>query len=79
MLAVLESAIQDFQQTHAMTTRSLRLAQEAEAWLWNENSRWPFSFLSICEALGFDPSYLRRELIRVQPSVEHAPEQQSAA
>ena len=52
MLAVLESAIQDFQQTHAMTTRSLRLAQEAEAWLWNENSRWPFSFLSICEALG---------------------------
>jgi hypothetical protein len=33
MLAVLESAIQDFQQTGALTTRSRRLAQEAETWL----------------------------------------------
>lgn len=79
MLAVLESAIQDFQQTGALTTRSRRLAQEAEAWLWDENTRWPFSFLSICEALGFDPSYLRRELIRAQQPVEIQDEHQSAA
>jgi hypothetical protein len=77
MLAVLAGAIHDFQQTSSPTTRSRRLAQEAEAWLWSDNTRWPFSFLSICEALDFEPSYLRRELMRIQRPVEHEEEQHS--
>lgn len=80
MLAVLASAIQDFQHTGSATTRFQRLAQEAKSWLWSDDTRWPFSFLSICEALGFEPSYLRRELIRTQtPGLEQEDEQQSAA
>lgn len=80
MLAVLAGAIQDFQHTGSTTVRSQRLAQEAETWLWSDNTHWVFSFLSICEALDFEPSYLRQELMRIQrPGLEQGDEQQSAA
>ena len=70
MQAILESAIQDFQQRRAPTPQSRRLAQEAEEWLWSNATDWPFSFVNICDALGFNPSYLRTKLMLWQAEMQ---------
>lgn len=36
----------------------------ARAWLASEDRSWPFSFASICDALGLESTYLRRRLLR---------------
>ncbi|MGH7896032.1 MAG: hypothetical protein ACREQL_15275 [Candidatus Binatia bacterium] len=41
-----------------------RRVQEVLAWFASRDRTWPFSFERICEALGFDPDYLRRGLRR---------------
>src|SRR5262245_31625308 len=40
--------------------RSRRLGREVEEWFFRNDSEWPFSFISICEALNLDPQYIRR-------------------
>ena len=63
MRAILEDAIICFQrQFYASSQRSTKLAREAEAWFFSDDTHWPFSFLNICEVLGFDPDYIRRGL-----------------
>jgi hypothetical protein len=63
MRAVLEEAMDCFRRQFAVRDpRTLRLAQEAEEWLFADEERWPFSFLNICAALEIDPHYLRRGL-----------------
>ncbi len=42
--------------------RSRRIGREAEEWFFRNDSEWPFSFISICEALILDPEYIRRGL-----------------
>jgi hypothetical protein len=42
--------------------RAQRLAREAEEWFFSDNSNWPFSFMTICAALGLDPEYIRKGL-----------------
>ena len=37
-----------------------KLFNEAHDWLFDRDEKEPFSFLNVCEALNFDPSYLRR-------------------
>ncbi|HEX9264812.1 MAG TPA: hypothetical protein VF977_10605 [Candidatus Binatia bacterium] len=52
-----------------------KLFRDAHDWLFEQDEKEPFSFLNICEALNFDPSYLRRgvlEKMRVK-SVNAAP------
>jgi hypothetical protein len=44
--------------------RVQRLARDAEEWLFSDDARWPFSFVSICAVLGLEPAYLRRGLRR---------------
>ena len=39
-----------------------RIALDAETWIRDDDETWPFSFRRTCEALGVDPSYLRREI-----------------
>jgi hypothetical protein len=64
MLAVLEDAIRCFQE-HLRNPRSnpRLLAEEAEAWFRDDDPDWPFSFVNICETLGFDAVKLRRALL----------------
>jgi hypothetical protein len=63
MRAVLEDAIECFQkQALKSGRRARRLAQEAEEWLFQDDQLWPFSFLNVCNVLGFDPGYIRRGL-----------------
>jgi hypothetical protein len=63
MLAVLEDAVGTFQKyVTAPGRRGQRLFAESEEWFASEAMDWPFGFESICQALGLEPSYIRRGL-----------------
>jgi hypothetical protein len=64
MLAVLEDAIECFQQhVLAQYVWEKKLFQEAEDWILESNSDWLFSFENICQALQLNPDYIRRGLL----------------
>jgi len=63
MLAVFEDGIRAFQDNVlAEDAKKKALFEEARDWLWSDHSSWPFSFVSLCGFLGFDPGYIRRGL-----------------
>jgi hypothetical protein len=63
MLAVLDDAIACFQKyAFARDRKGKVIFQEAEEWLQATNHEWPFSFVNVCEILGFAPDYLRQGL-----------------
>jgi hypothetical protein len=65
MLAVLEDAVGTFQKfAHASGRRARRLFAETEEWFGSDDAVWPFSFVSICQALGLEPEYIQRGLHR---------------
>jgi hypothetical protein len=63
-LAVLESAVEDFQK-HVLSKdgKERKLFQEAEVWFLEKDSRALFSFESICETLQLHPHYIRQGLL----------------
>jgi hypothetical protein len=62
-LAVLEDAIHALQRhARARSSRGRRLYEDALGWIMDDDRREPFSFANVCEALGLDPSYVRRGL-----------------
>jgi hypothetical protein len=64
MLAVLESAVEDFQKyVLARNPRGKRLFQEAEEWFLEKDSEEIFSFENICETLQLHPYYIRQGLM----------------
>jgi hypothetical protein len=64
MLAVLESAVEDFQKyVLARNPRGKRLFQEAEEWFLERESEELFSFENICETLRLHPDYIRQGLM----------------
>ena len=76
MHAVLEDAFNCFQKLFSATTgkRSQRLAREAERWFFDDDTRWPFSFVNICAVLGLDPEYIRLGLKRWQHQLATGPQ-----
>jgi len=63
MLAVLESAVHDFQRYHLATRRrGKRIFHEAHEWLTSREETGIFSCVAICQAVGIDPDYLRQGL-----------------
>jgi len=68
MLAVLEDAI-DCYLANVGAQRGIRRARfnEAASWLQSNDTEWPFSFVCICDALGIDPTVIRRMLVRQVP------------
>jgi hypothetical protein len=61
--AVLSDAILCFKRhIKEKNPRSRRLGQEAEEWFFRNDPEWPFSFISICDALNLDPEYIRHGL-----------------
>src|SRR5437870_7079582 len=65
MLAILEDAIHCFQDNLlAQNVRRRQLFEEAEEWIVEVDGDWVFSFENICEALGFNPAYVRQGLLR---------------
>jgi hypothetical protein len=65
MLALLEDAIICFQDYLGTTCkRKLALFQDAESWILDDDTSYIFSFVNICDVLGFDANYLREGLMR---------------
>lgn len=62
MRAVLEDAINCFQQTPGSSTE--RMVKDAERWLFSDDLHWPFSFVNICAVLGLNAEYVRLGLKR---------------
>jgi hypothetical protein len=72
MLAVLEDAVRCVEAGRwSSRFRARRLAAEAEAWVRCERREWPFSFVNICEVLGFDVDAMRGHLLTSPIPTEH--------
>jgi hypothetical protein len=64
MLAVLDSAVEDFREyVLARHPSGKKLFQHAEEWFLEKNSDELFSFGSICEILGMNPDHIRKGLM----------------
>jgi hypothetical protein len=64
MLAVLESAVEDFQKyVVARNLSGKKLFQEAEDWFLEKDNRALFSFESVCETLGLHADHIRKGLM----------------
>ncbi len=68
MYAVLEDAFLCFHKQFETEQRFIRRAREAEDWFLSDDSRWLFSFVSVCDALGLAPEYIRKRLKHWTPS-----------
>jgi hypothetical protein len=63
MRAVLDEALACFRRGFTSVKRhARRLAREARAWFLSDDDHWLYSFVSVCAALGLEPSYIRREI-----------------
>jgi hypothetical protein len=63
MLALLQDAVECFQEyALAEYVWEKKLFQEAEDWILEKNTDWPFSFENICETLQLNPDYIRQGL-----------------
>jgi hypothetical protein len=64
MLAVLQDAVECFQENLlSQQPWEKKLFQEAENWILDKNTDWPFSFENICETLKLNPDYIRQGLL----------------
>jgi hypothetical protein len=65
MLALLEDAINCFQAYITTQHASGRkLFNDAQEWIMRTDDDWIFSFVNVCETLGFNPEYVRQGLWR---------------
>ena len=62
MYAVLEDAFLCLHKQFDKERRFVQRAQEAEDWFFSDDSRWLFSFVSVCDALGLEEKYIRKKL-----------------
>ncbi|MGH7825872.1 MAG: hypothetical protein ACREQ7_11940 [Candidatus Binatia bacterium] len=68
MYAVLEDAFLCFHKQFETEQRFIQLAREAEDWFFSDDSRWLFSFVSVCDALGLEHEHIRKGLKHWTPS-----------
>ena len=63
LLAVLEEAVGTYQR-YLMATdhRGRAILADVEAWFASEDTMWLYSFVAICDVLGFDANYVRSGL-----------------
>ncbi len=83
MLATLEDALLCIQrQFTSAKKRDQRLAKEATAWIFSNDTCWPFACANICNTLGIDLDYLRlkvQKLTQARLATETPQQAQSAA
>jgi hypothetical protein len=76
MLAILESAIEDFQKYVLATDKKGKgLFDAAEAWVLETDSPSFFSFNNICEHLELDPDYMRKGFMRWKEAKRSQPKE----
>ena len=71
MFAILADAIDCYRKyAGARDGRGIKLFQEARSWIFADDDAELCSFVNVCDALNFDPSYIRRgvEQAGQQPS-----------
>jgi hypothetical protein len=62
-VAVLADAVLTFHRWAGVEQpRGRRLFGEVDAWFASDDADGPFTFMTICDSLGFDPAYIRRGL-----------------
>ncbi|TMA34438.1 MAG: hypothetical protein E6J79_16635 [Deltaproteobacteria bacterium] len=62
-VAVLTDAVATFRRLDGIENpQARRLFAEAEAWFASDEADGPFTFVTVCDSLGLDPSYIRRGL-----------------
>lgn len=65
MMAVLKDGIDCLQVHFFKPSRRNELRfREAEEWITSDDPDYPISFNNVCEGLGIDPGWLRKELFR---------------
>jgi hypothetical protein len=65
MLAVLRDGVACFQENLGATEQRKRQRfLDANRWIMNEDRSYFLSFENICDALGFEPSYMRQGLMK---------------
>lgn len=65
MWAVLADGIECYRRNaHATSVQQRGAFAEAECWIARSDWDWPFSFVNLCEAFGFDPAGVRCALRR---------------
>ena len=65
MLVVFEDALRCLDKyALASDRKSKALFHETENWVFSTNDDWVFSFSSVCEALGFNPQYIRKAVLQ---------------
>src|SRR5262245_57893743 len=65
MAAVLEEALADYQRCwKARAKKGMQRFADAQAWILESKSDWIFSVVNCCGAIGIEPNYLRRGLLR---------------
>lgn len=63
-IAVLEQAVFDLHKyRYASRRRHQRLYMEAYKWVASDDGSWPYSFVSLCDALDLEPEWLRPHLL----------------
>ena len=64
MVAVLEDAVRCFLNHYGAADRKQRmLYEEARAWLLSTEHTGLYAFENVCDVLGIEPGYLRRQLL----------------
>jgi hypothetical protein len=70
-VAVLADAVLTFHRwAGGDRARARRLFTEVEAWFASDEAGGPFTFITICDSLDFDPTYIRRGLRNWRSFVE---------
>lgn len=63
MRAVLFDAVNEMTKSRHVEGRLSKRREELEAWFASEDRTHPFSFLAICDALGYSASWIRRRVL----------------
>jgi len=66
MRAVLLDAVNEITKSRRGDGRLDKRRAELEAWFTSEDRTHPFSFLAICEALGYSASWIRRRVLQTK-------------
>jgi len=67
MFAILADAIDCYwKYAGARDGRGIRLFQDARRWIFADDDAETFSFVNVCDALSFDPAYIRRGVAQVE-------------
>ena len=65
MIAILKDAVECLEKYRGSLSSAGKISyQSAIDWVEDTDTEWLYSFTNICDLLGFDPNYLREQLLK---------------